>query len=253
MPVSAHANRGPHGSAAGIAALAQSVEHIIRNDGVTCSSHVSGTILSSINQIVIKGRAPPSALQFIAVTPRSQHEVLQWRPSVGAMESIRCRSAFRAAPHSPRHTAASKTQRLGHSSRRLRPSKSACPPIPAPPEPDPVDVMKPFPAGLMKMWPVGRNVGLPRNDTPDVLTRLIQIQNQQWSGWPQMGGIAGPKPQDRERSSGVASEELSFSPSGIRDFVLYRMLGPRCALFKPHRSVCHAGTLAIPEIIETSF
>ena len=26
-----------------IAALAQSVEHIIRNDGVTCSSHVSGT------------------------------------------------------------------------------------------------------------------------------------------------------------------------------------------------------------------
>ena len=26
------------------AALAQSVEHIIRNDGVTCSSHVSGTI-----------------------------------------------------------------------------------------------------------------------------------------------------------------------------------------------------------------
>ena len=30
-------------SAAAIAALAQLVEHIIRNDGVTCSSHVSGT------------------------------------------------------------------------------------------------------------------------------------------------------------------------------------------------------------------
>ena len=27
------------------AALAQLVEHIIRNDGVTCSSHVSGTIM----------------------------------------------------------------------------------------------------------------------------------------------------------------------------------------------------------------
>ena len=27
------------------AALAQLVEHIIRNDGVTCSSHVSGTII----------------------------------------------------------------------------------------------------------------------------------------------------------------------------------------------------------------
>jgi hypothetical protein len=33
-------------SAAAIAALAQLVEHIIRNDGVTCSSHVSGTSLS---------------------------------------------------------------------------------------------------------------------------------------------------------------------------------------------------------------
>lgn len=28
------------------AALAQLVEHIIRNDGVTCSSHVSGTTFS---------------------------------------------------------------------------------------------------------------------------------------------------------------------------------------------------------------
>jgi hypothetical protein len=31
------------GKRAAIAALAQLVEHIIRNDGVTCSSHVSGT------------------------------------------------------------------------------------------------------------------------------------------------------------------------------------------------------------------
>ncbi len=31
-----------------LAALAQSVEHIIRNDGVTCSSHVSGTISSFV-------------------------------------------------------------------------------------------------------------------------------------------------------------------------------------------------------------
>ncbi len=30
------------------AALAQLVEHIIRNDGVTCSSHVSGTSFSAI-------------------------------------------------------------------------------------------------------------------------------------------------------------------------------------------------------------
>lgn len=36
------------------AALAQLVEHIIRNDGVTCSSHVSGTTFPS--QIVPNAR-----------------------------------------------------------------------------------------------------------------------------------------------------------------------------------------------------
>jgi hypothetical protein len=36
-----------NGPANGDAALAQLVEHIIRNDGVTCSSHVSGTSLST--------------------------------------------------------------------------------------------------------------------------------------------------------------------------------------------------------------
>jgi len=37
---------------------------------------------------------------------------------------------------------------------------------------DPDDLMKPFPAGLMKMWPIGRKVGLPRNDTPDILDEI---------------------------------------------------------------------------------
>ena len=35
------------------AALAQLVEHIIRNDGVTCSSHVSGTIFLHIFKALI--------------------------------------------------------------------------------------------------------------------------------------------------------------------------------------------------------
>ena len=34
------------------AALAQLVEHIIRNDGVTCSSHVSGTTLHLMHVIL---------------------------------------------------------------------------------------------------------------------------------------------------------------------------------------------------------
>lgn len=36
-------------------------------------------------------------------------------------------------------------------------------------ERDPRDLLRPFPADLMKMWPVGKKVGNARNDTPDVL------------------------------------------------------------------------------------
>ena len=47
------------------AALAQLVEHIIRNDGVTCSSHVSGTtffkVLSQAKSSVSYQRAMPLA------------------------------------------------------------------------------------------------------------------------------------------------------------------------------------------------
>ena len=38
-----------------------------------------------------------------------------------------------------------------------------------PEERDPRDLLKPFPAESMKMWPIGRKVGNYRNDTPDIL------------------------------------------------------------------------------------
>ena len=45
------------GARGGSAALAQLVEHIIRNDGVTCSSHVSGTTtFSRQNQRIERNR-----------------------------------------------------------------------------------------------------------------------------------------------------------------------------------------------------
>ena len=45
------------------AALAQLVEHIIRNDGVRCSSHLSGTTLfEGISLLVEKLSSPPSQL-----------------------------------------------------------------------------------------------------------------------------------------------------------------------------------------------
>ena len=36
-------------------------------------------------------------------------------------------------------------------------------------EEDPRDLLKPFPAGLMTMWPIDRKVGKPDNNTPDIL------------------------------------------------------------------------------------
>ncbi len=40
------------------------------------------------------------------------------------------------------------------------------------PEQDPGDLMKPFPSDLMTMWKIGRKVGSPKNDTPDILDPL---------------------------------------------------------------------------------
>ncbi|OHV80359.1 SOS response-associated peptidase [Ensifer sp. LCM 4579] len=36
-------------------------------------------------------------------------------------------------------------------------------------EPDPYELMKPFPPELMTMWPIDRKVGSPKNDTADIL------------------------------------------------------------------------------------
>ncbi|MBB3455072.1 putative SOS response-associated peptidase YedK [Rhizobium sp. BK313] len=45
------------------------------------------------------------------------------------------------------------------------------------PEPDPYDLMRPFPSELMTMWPIGKNVGSPKNNTPDILDPIDQDQD----------------------------------------------------------------------------
>jgi putative SOS response-associated peptidase YedK len=40
------------------------------------------------------------------------------------------------------------------------------------PEPDPRDVMKPFSSDQMKMWPIERDVGNVKNNTPDLIVPL---------------------------------------------------------------------------------
>jgi putative SOS response-associated peptidase YedK len=35
-------------------------------------------------------------------------------------------------------------------------------------EPDPRDLMRPFPAGLMRMWPISTRVNKPENDDPSI-------------------------------------------------------------------------------------
>jgi putative SOS response-associated peptidase YedK len=39
-------------------------------------------------------------------------------------------------------------------------------------EPDPHELMKPFPSELMTMWPIDRKVGSPRNDSPDIIEEI---------------------------------------------------------------------------------
>jgi putative SOS response-associated peptidase YedK len=36
-------------------------------------------------------------------------------------------------------------------------------------EPDPGNLMQPFPAGLMRMWPISTRVNKPENDDPSIL------------------------------------------------------------------------------------
>ncbi|MCA1403072.1 SOS response-associated peptidase family protein [Ensifer sp. IC3342] len=42
------------------------------------------------------------------------------------------------------------------------------------PEPDPHDLMTPFRAELMTMWPIDRKVSSPKNDTADILDPVEQ-------------------------------------------------------------------------------
>ena len=39
-------------------------------------------------------------------------------------------------------------------------------------EPDPRDLMVPYPSELMTMWPVDRKVGSPKNNTPDIIDEI---------------------------------------------------------------------------------
>ena len=43
---------------------------------------------------------------------------------------------------------------------------------------DPRDLLKPFPAELMTMWPINRKVGSPKNDTADILDHEEPIRVQ---------------------------------------------------------------------------
>jgi putative SOS response-associated peptidase YedK len=36
-------------------------------------------------------------------------------------------------------------------------------------EPDPRDLMRPFPAGLTRMWPISTRVNKPENDDPSII------------------------------------------------------------------------------------
>ena len=39
-------------------------------------------------------------------------------------------------------------------------------------EPDPRDLMRPFPVGLMRMWPISTRVNKPENDDPSIVEAI---------------------------------------------------------------------------------
>ena len=50
-------------------------------------------------------------------------------------------------------------------------------------DPDPSDLLKPYPADLMTMWPVSRDVNSPKNDRSDLLERVEDPEP-----WPERDG-----------------------------------------------------------------
>ena len=40
------------------------------------------------------------------------------------------------------------------------------------PEVDPLDLMKPYPSDLIKMWPINGRVGSPLNNTPEIIDEI---------------------------------------------------------------------------------
>jgi putative SOS response-associated peptidase YedK len=53
-------------------------------------------------------------------------------------------------------------------------------------EPDPRELLKPFPVEPMMMWPVSTRVNTPKNDDPDILTPVVQADTT----WPRDGNSA---------------------------------------------------------------
>ena len=44
-------------------------------------------------------------------------------------------------------------------------------------EPDPGDLMAPFPAELMRMWPISTRVNKPENDDPSIVEPIVLATN----------------------------------------------------------------------------
>jgi putative SOS response-associated peptidase YedK len=48
------------------------------------------------------------------------------------------------------------------------------------PEPDPHDLLEPFPSEPMTMWPISKRVNSPANDDQDLVTEFALNQQHDW-------------------------------------------------------------------------
>jgi putative SOS response-associated peptidase YedK len=47
-------------------------------------------------------------------------------------------------------------------------------------EPDPRDLLRPFPADLMRMWPISARVNKPENDDPSIVEPIELATDAAW-------------------------------------------------------------------------
>jgi hypothetical protein len=91
-------------------------------------------------------------------------------------------------------------------------------------EPDPADLMKPFPAALMSQWPVARRLNNDKRGGPETIAAIEVVYNEKDH---QDVSSANLPFRSRYRNCGRCGDRMVFATS-LRHSELSRAIRPRC-------------------------